>query len=686
MQKRIVEERNRATEFLLNFAIGKLCSDTESRCLIPYGLFAFGVRKSIDLRFFMQNDVIKVNDMFVRAARSRVPKMQRLAHEIPIVEGMERKKFIFSFYCHCRVLYVRAVARKLTHELNNSFQNPLTIQEVEYEMDSVDLKVAMSPSDGIYTYGIARFLETLPVSEDVAREYGFLESHDARESYRQNQIDAEQRDMEIARLWLEGFSAKKIATELEDQYDNVSLSTVKRCLKRLGLKGKRTDFSMEDITKNWVKRYSRKNSEVFEKKGFNSAQKENKIKNSAATISEDTCQRTNIWNSLTKGEDCCILGAAGTGKTVLLKEFCDYLKGEGKTFKILAPTGCAASHLGGETIHAGLRVPVENLYPSLSQKKDKSAYEEERLNLIYDVDVIIIDEIGMVSRELYSLIRKSIDQVFKKMNHRAQLVVCGDFQQLAPITNEKVDEYAFSLDEDFWMNAHVLKQSYRQNDPLFFGALKDIADGNTKGIHYINEHVKIGILSEELIQELEAGSIYLTSYRSNVDRMNQMMINLHKDDPSYKVFKTDEEDENAICTPVYEGMPILFTKNQKNFVNGTRGIIEKVYKNHILANVDGSKLKIYPSKKYTGKKEFPFVPAYAMTIHKSQGLTLDRIILDPKSFASGQLYTALSRVRSVNDVVLTRSIKEGDVKSSKKVLEYMKKISKKEPGSFLCQQ
>ena len=251
--------------------------------------------------------------------------------------------------------------------------------------------------------------------------------------------------------------------------------------------------------------------------------------------------------------------------------------------------------------------------------------------------------------------------------------------------------YAFSSavakQSQIWSDPIILRHVWRQSDQEFCVALQAVATGDVSGAMYINNHVQVGIGHDSLVESLETGSVYLAAHRNKVNAVNRMMLLRHKNDLSYKEWKSDGLQSgisDLFSVPdvvvTYEGMPVVFVQNEDRFCNGMRGIIKKVYESYVLVEADGRKMKIYPRDIYANDgsertvRQLPIVPAYGMTIHKAQGLTLNKVILDPGCFEIGQLYTALSRVRTIQDIVLTRKIKPSDLMVSRDVQMFLRNI------------
>lgn len=151
------------------------------------------------------------------------------------------------------------------------------------------------------------------------------------------------------------------------------------------------------------------------------------------------------------------------------------------------------------------------------------------------------------------------------------------------------------------------------------------------------------------------------------------MIWYHRKGDSFKEWRASD----GSLLPTYVGMLVIFVKNTDQFANGTRGTIVEVGENSVSVQVDSKIIQVHKEQIRDGEKtisQLPIRPAYAMTIHKSEGLTLDKVILNPKCFAPGQLYTALSRVRRIENLVLTQKIRPQDVIASPEVIDFMKQV------------
>ena len=610
----------------------------------------------------------KIPKEFIGAAKFRIEKMERIPECTELRQGSGRRRFLFAYYNHCLLIHPAGETRRMVFELNEMFTEPISQTEISQMISRVH-QHREEPgldihADGVYLFSTEKLVEYLPISLEKAREMGFLRSFEKRRTCKEHQNEAAERDREIAKLWLAGLSAGKISKQLEGKFDSVGTTerTVRNVVKRLGIKENR-NIRIEDIDFTMCARYSRR------KKSDSNINSENislNKKESSIDV-DDTEVRERLLCDLTLRKDCNILGAPGTGKSTLIKK----LRHESNlNIKMTAYTGVAAERISGETIHSCLGIPVLENYGMVSPDTCSKISEMESW------DVLVIDEIGMVSKDLFEFIRAILVQVEETYAHHIQLVTIGDFSQLAPINGE----FAFRSSDAHWDTAYVLTKIYRQSKDLAFAeALHQISVGDVKGMEYINTHTKCGIGYVEMIEALEEGAIYLGSYREDVSRINRIMTVRHRSDHSYKEFQAIGEKVEVL--PAYEGMPILITKKSGKLQKGARGVITKVGTDHVVVKTNDNishRLRRMELEDEEGVpyEQFPFRPCYAMTIHKSQGETIDGdVLLNPTCFEAGQLYTALSRVHSLNQIRLTKPIEKKDMKVSKEVVEYMQKVS-----------
>lgn len=387
-----------------------------------------------------------------------------------------------------------------------------------------------------------------------------------------------------------------------------------------------------------------------------------------------TVQNT-VLNILKTGNNVFITGSAGTGKTYLLNKFTFYLKSRKIMPTIVAPTGIAASHLRGQTIHSyfslGIRSVIDDDYiNSLLEKK----HLQTRFS---QLKILIIDEISMVSPEIFTSIDKIL-QAFKSNTlpfGGVQTILSGDFFQLPPISRVPSDK-RFAWQSPSWKALNLktcyLEEKFRQDDNVLINILDEIRSGSVSSNSY-------NILNTRFHKDLDIDFTPTKLYTHNidVDRINIQELN-KINNPSF-TFKYKSEGTAKNIEKIFKSSLVLekinlkkdavvmFIKNNHDlgYVNGTTGTIvdfDKETKLPIVKTSDGSLIKI-SLEEWTMENEsanvvakvlqVPLKLAWAITIHKSQGMTLDSAEIDlSKTFEVGQGYVALSRIKNINGLRL----------------------------------
>ena len=380
-------------------------------------------------------------------------------------------------------------------------------------------------------------------------------------------------------------------------------------------------------------------------------------------------------NILKTGKNVFMTGSAGTGKTYLLNQFIFYLKSRKIVPTIVAPTGIAASHLQGQTIHSffslGIRDIVDYDYiESLLEKK----YLQTRFSKL---KVLIIDEISMVSPEIFT----SIDMIlraFKNNNNPfggVQVVLSGDFFQLPPISKFPKDK-RFAWQSPSWkelqLKTSYLEKKFRQDDNVLISILDEIRAGDVSSNSY-------DILNSRHHKELDIDFTPTKLYTHNidVDRINNDELN--KIDNPLHSFRYKSEGTAKNIEKIFKSALVLeeinlkkdavvmFIKNNNElgYVNGTTGVVIGFDEESGLPIVKTSygsiiktKLEDWSIENSNGNvvakvSQVPLKLAWAITIHKSQGMTLDSAEIDlSKTFEVGQGYVALSRIKNIDGLRL----------------------------------
>jgi len=387
-------------------------------------------------------------------------------------------------------------------------------------------------------------------------------------------------------------------------------------------------------------------------------------------------QQDEAFNLLKMGKNIFLTGAAGSGKTYLLNKYINYLKDNNVRVAVTASTGIAATHLHGVTIHSWSGIGVKD---HLTKKDLEKLLTTNRIKRNYKkTKVLIIDEISMLHKyqlDMVDTIARHIlncDNAFGGM----QIILCGDFFQLPPVSSgSSKEEIQFAFEASSWKdgNFHVcyLHEQHRQsNDPLL-AILNDIRSGTA------GEHTKVPLRTrykKEPQGTTKATRLY--SRNINVDVINeQELATLHGQE---KIFKMATEGFSAVveglkksCLALEQlklkmGAEVMFIKNDASgrYVNGTRSIVVDFDKSEgwpIVKTNDNETIIAYPEEwKYEDNgvvratiTQVPLRLAWAITIHKSQGMTLDAAEIDlGDAFEPGMGYVALSRVRSLSGLKL----------------------------------
>jgi hypothetical protein len=423
------------------------------------------------------------------------------------------------------------------------------------------------------------------------------------------------------------------------------------------------------------------------------------------------------------GENIFLTGKAGTGKTTFLH----HLKGRcSKRMIVVAPTGVAAINAGGVTIHSFFQMPFGPLVPSMSGLPTDAQgqaitrrFSRSKINLIRGLDLLVIDEISMVRADLLD----GIDAVLRQYKDRlrpfggVQLLMIGDLQQLAPVI--KREEWAILsryYETGFFFGSLALQQAryvgielqhiYRQSDPRFIDLLNKVRENrmDTDACKMLNQRHR-----PDYVPADGQGVITLTTHNAQAQQINETKLaDLPTKAKTFKATVSGDFPDYLYATEadlhLKIGAQVMFVKNdsspEKRYYNGKIGSLTGFEDGFIQVQCPDDEVitaepVTWENTRYALDEQtkeiqeevlgtFTQVPlklAWAITIHKSQGLTFDRAVIDAQAaFAHGQVYVALSRCRTLEGLVLSTPIRVQAVKTHSEVLSFSKDVEDKQPG------
>lgn len=427
-----------------------------------------------------------------------------------------------------------------------------------------------------------------------------------------------------------------------------------------------------------------------------------------------------------------VTGKAGTGKTTFLRHIVEH------TFKkcvVAAPTGIAAINAGGVTLHSLLQLPMLPFVPTTGYYDHNVAVTKktlfmqqrmsrEKVKLLNELELLIIDEASMLRADTLDC----IDHILKHRRNSnlpfggLQLLFIGDLYQLPPVAKREEEGLLREFyDSNYFFNAEVVRghqpvcieldKVYRQQDEFFVNILNEVRDNRLKTDH-------LEILNERYNPVFEPDTVgdYITvsSHNYKADEINQKQLaKLKSPEKTYEAEKTGEFFAEPVdpVLKLKEGAQIIFIKNDKmetkRFYNGKLGIVDKIGEKGVSVRFPQENNTLFLEKETWENKrvefntdtdeieekvlgtytQFPIKLAWAITIHKSQGLTFDKAIVDAgDSFAPGQVYVALSRLRTLEGMVLKSRITQEAIKTDPLVKEFSKSFEKKEQLEVLLEE
>ncbi|WP_282032212.1 helix-turn-helix domain-containing protein [Winogradskyella eximia] len=433
------------------------------------------------------------------------------------------------------------------------------------------------------------------------------------------------------------------------------------------------------------------------------------------------------WNFVNNtNRNIFLTGKAGTGKTTFLHK----LKLESqKRMVVVAPTGVAAINAKGVTIHSFFQVPFGPILPDTDLNSSAGfnrKFSKTKIDIIKSLDLLVIDEISMVRADLLDGIDKTLRR-FKNRNlvfGGVQLLMIGDLQQLSPV----IKEHEWRLLSPFYKNAFFfssqsyqqcnaitieLKHIYRQENPLFIDILNEIRSNklSKSSADELNKRYQPEFISNE-----NDGYISLTTHNNKASQTNRQELEKLKSElKTYKAVIKGNFPENSYPNKeelkLKVGAQVMFVKNDssldKRYYNGKIGKVILLDRDEVVVKCPDddfniiTKPEVWENIKYTvdsdtkaisedkigSYTQMPLRLAWSITIHKSQGLTFEKAIIDAEgAFAHGQTYVALSRCKSLEGLVLKSKITSNQIISDGNVITFNEEAEAKQPNNDILQQ
>ena len=438
-------------------------------------------------------------------------------------------------------------------------------------------------------------------------------------------------------------------------------------------------------------------------------------------IDLDNPEFQDAWSVLQRTHRSVFLtGKAGTGKSTFLKYIRDNIK---KKTVVLAPTGIAAVNVGGQTMHSFFKIPFKPMVPddpdyaNPARMRKMLRYTKEKVKLIRELELIIIDEISMVRADIIDFVDRVLRVYSGNMREPfggKQLLLVGDIFQLEPVvTHDTRDILRRYYRNFFFFNARAfsqinlvaieLRKIYRQSDNAFIALLDRVRINRASSADMVRLNQRCNPDYQDVSSEF---AITLATRRDTVDSINDEHMKALKT-PEYVYEGTIEGDfpENSLPTAyrlvLKEGAQVIFIRNDKQgrWCNGTIGKVTRLNEQSVFVALEnGNEMRVewevWENMQYTyNEKEkkveetvlgsfsqIPIKPAWALTVHRSQGLTFNHVVIDfaGGAFTGGQTYVALSRCTSLEGITLLKPLSERDIIVNMAVVEFSRQFNNRQ--------
>lgn len=420
-------------------------------------------------------------------------------------------------------------------------------------------------------------------------------------------------------------------------------------------------------------------------------------------MSELSYEQKVCFDAAMESRSLFISGPGGVGKSFVLKAIIEEFTARKRAFRVAASTGVAALNIGGSTIHSLLGTNIKHNVNEIKPLIGTRTFHKAQFRLSF-LQTIIIDEISMLSGDYISMMDFWLRQIRNQPNDvfgGCQVIFCGDFLQLPPVEKGEKPRYRYAFQSPSWKMARIktvdLTRSFRQEDQTFINALNRVRFGD------YNRDVR-KVFRPCIGRELEEPT-HLVSTNSEASDINFLKLKRHPGTefsckPVFDFrtrYNQDKVAEQMIRDSLTDsplrlkvGVPVLLLKNHREglYVNGSRGRIQDI-KTYEHGEIEFVTVKLEDSgevvpvnrvewEKVNGDNEIiavmrhlPIRLGWALTIHKSQGLTLDNVEIDlSRGFACGQAYVALSRLKSLEGLALADAIEPSIVKADSEIVDF----------------
>lgn len=579
-----------------------------------------------------------------RNTRYNIEYLDKIYHEREWNQKDHRERFIFITYNCYKIIHGSRKAYAKCLEYNAGFAEPLSASVFMWALEHTDehiedVELWMTHGSGAFIYHQKTIVKKLELTSCEVKSVGMLKTKEKNEQADENRPLKKERDLLIEKLHNEGHSSRQIAKELKVVFGTKSKLAINDSSIRYYL---RTHSGVGEISTNYNSMYYYSIQAISpEVRCLFEQQNEEE-----ATPTLNTQQQT-VLDAALSGHNLVLSGFAGTGKSYLIQQIREALESRGHAVAVCAATGVAAYNIGGSTLH--------RLFHIYGEEDQESPITSSLLSEIGEYQTIIVDEAGMVKAKDFRFLCEVITKVKRKFYKNIQLILVCDVLQLPPVN----DMFFFQTDcyQSLGFKHYYLTESIRQQ-------------GDSEYSYYLNK-VRVG--EDKVLTACELNRIcnryadnrytYIVPYKSDADRINMEHLNTLE----------GELIDLANNQFVKVGAKVIVTENYSRngsmkYFNGMQGKVVEVSDNKNVLTIlttDNRTVKIHRRQVQVGGewiKGFPISLGYAITVHKSQGMTLGGANIDPRSFAEGQLYVALSRVKSASGVHLLRPIRQEYIK------------------------